>query len=287
MLVCRPHHKRGHRPLLLQATSGQESSFRKARPYSVTGRMRPAAGHPRQAPGPEWTSDDWAWLRWLDSRADCTAPVIAAPQVLVSTPLKLYLLRIIYWAVHYFHRLCTYPLFTYSHTNGLRLKDVLCAPPISTLHVHMAAGPQTPSHPDTLTYYFARLQDVLTIEWLPQGMPDGSYIYRFMVPGTPPGHYLQERGAPHATTRAPGPRPSIASRAAQHPTLPHGRTATVAPLRAHEMGFTAHQIGHCGGHGGSATGASPSTPPRLPARVPRPISCRLVFTTHPGFTGAG
>ena len=196
MLVCRPHHKRGHRPLLLQATSGQESSFRKARPYSVTGRMRPAAGHPRQAPGPEWTSDDWAWLRWLDSRADCTAPVIAAPQVLVSTPLKLYLLRIIYWAVHYFHRLCTYPLFTYSHTNGLRLKDVLCAPPISTHHVHMAAGPQTPSHPDTLTYYFARLQDVLTIEWLPQGMPDGSYIYRFMVPGTPPGHYLQERGAP-------------------------------------------------------------------------------------------
>ena len=213
----------GHRPPLLQATSGANSDFCKARPYSVTGRMQPAAGPPRQAPGPEWTSDDWTWLRWLDSMADCVAPVIAAPQVLVSTPLSLYLLRIIHWVVHYFNRLCMCPLFTYSHTYGLRLEDVLCAPPISTLHVRMAAGPQTPSHPDTVAYYFARLQDVLTIEWLPHGMPDGSQIYRCMVPGTPPGHYLQERGAPMPPHGLPAPNRALPPGPPNTPPSPMAR----------------------------------------------------------------
>ena len=196
---------RGLRPPSPQATSRAEGSFWKARPYSVTGRMPLGVGLPRQASGPEWTSDDWRWLRWLDSMADCMAPAIAAPQVLISTPLSLYLLRIIHWVVHHFNRLCMCPLFTYSHTHGLRLEDVLCAPPISTLHVRMAAGPQTPTHPDTVAYYFARLQNVLTVEWLPHGMPDGSQIYRCMVPGTPPGHYLQERGAPMPPQGSPAP----------------------------------------------------------------------------------
>ena len=175
-----------------QTTSSAGGFVWKARPFATMSRT------PSQAAGaadPEWASDESTWLRWLDSEPDCVAPALAAPQVLTPTPHSLYLLCIIHWVVHNFHRLCVCPLFTFSHIHGFRLEDLLCAPPISTLHIRMAAAPQTPSHPDVVAYYFARLQAVLTVQWLPHGMPAGSQIFHRMVPGTPPGHWLREVGA--------------------------------------------------------------------------------------------
>ena len=123
------------------------------------------------------------------------APARAAPQVLTPTPHSLYLLCIIHWVVHNLHRLCVCPLFTFSHIHGFRPEDLLCAPPISILHIRRAAAPQTPSHPDVVAYYFVRLQAALTVQWLPHGMSAGSQIFHRIMPGTPPGHWLRKVGA--------------------------------------------------------------------------------------------
>ena len=42
-------------------------------------------------------------------------------------------------------------------------EDILCSPPVATLHICIDAGLQTPTHPDIVAFYLSRLQLVLTV----------------------------------------------------------------------------------------------------------------------------
>ena len=130
-----------------------------------------------------WTASPIAWRqRWPHPR--CSRPHRTACTSFASST---------GWCTTSTGSACAH---TFSHIHGFRPEDLLCAPPISILHIRRAAAPQTPSQPDVVAYYFARLQAALTVQWLPHGMPAGSQIFHRMVPGMPPGHWLREVGAP-------------------------------------------------------------------------------------------
>ena len=82
-----------------------------------------------------WQSAGWLFF----------PPELASEAVLHSTPFSLYLLRIIYWVVHQYHALCCCPFYVYSHTHGLRLENLMSAPPVATLNTRMVASTFAPS----------------------------------------------------------------------------------------------------------------------------------------------
>ena len=118
-------------------------------------------------------------------------------------------------------------------------EDILCSPPVATLHICIDAGLQTPTHPDIVAFYLSRLQLVLTVEWLPQAMPDESHVFRKVVPGTLPGHRLRPAGVllpsrgdpPQDRTAPPGPPPpdTTAPQAQYPPWMPPLITELLSP----------------------------------------------------------